>query len=265
MKIVLKWFIFGLMVFLIALIYTIPAHLIFPHLPSKVHISRLNGTLWNAHATDFSVNDFFLSRINWRIQPLYLLTGRLKTRVDFSHSDMSGSGDIILGYRSLSLENFSVTGNSSIIDPYINKLGASIDGKFDLSLESLDISHPGPQNAQGRLVVFDTHISSPADLSLGNIELDLEQKGDSVVAKLINSDSNTLKLSGSAKINPQWRYSSDIRISPTRTTQDALRQTLTLLGRVDARGAVTVQHQGKIPLLEWLPHLKENGTSGSIK
>lgn len=257
MKIVLKWFAFGLIVFLVALIYTIPAHLVFPYLPSSVYIGQIKGTLWNAHAIDFAFNDFSLSEIKWRIQPLYLLTGRIKTSIDFSHSDMSGSGDIIFAKHSLDLEDFHVTGNAAVIDPYINTFGGSINGKFDLSLESLDITQPGPQSALGRLVVSNTQLNSPAEFSLGNIELDLAQQDKSAVAILANSATNTLKLSGSANINPEWRYSSDIHIAPTSSTPEAIRQTLSLLGKTDVKGSVTIKQSGQIPILHWLPFLQD--------
>ncbi len=258
MKIILKWSAFGFAAFLAALIYTIPAHLILPYLPSFVHISRLSGTIWNAQATDLVLEDFAFNEVMWRIQPLFLLTGRLKTRVKFDNPDMSGSTDIILGYRSLNLEDLHVTGNTAVIGPYLNTFGASINGKFDLMLESLKATQSGPQQTQGRLIVYNSKLTSPTELSLGDIELNLEQQEDTAVATLKNSATNALKMSGTVKINPEWRYSSGIRIAPTSTTPDAVRQTLTLLGRADARGSVTIKHNGQIPILHWLPYLQDS-------
>lgn len=257
MKSILKWFTLGLIAFLVGLVYTVPAHLATPYLPAQVRISGIDGTLWNGHVKNLDLEGFKLGELQWHIQPLYLLLGRIKVGTRFHQTGLQGRGDVILGQHTLGFEDLHVVGNVDVVNPYISAYGTVLDGKFEMDFSSLEITQKGLQQSQGKLVLRNTQIVSPAKLTLGEVQIELAQKGETAVASLGNTG-DTLRLSGTASITPVWRYITNLRIAPTSSTPKEIRQTLTLLGRTDSRGAVTLNNNGTIPILGWLPFLQQN-------
>lgn len=257
MKKIIKWFSLGLIAFLFGLVYTIPAHLATPYLPTQMHISGIGGTLWNGHVKNLELEGFKLGELQWNIQPLYLLLGQIKVDTRFHQPSLQGRGDVILGPHTLGLEDLHVSGDVDVVNPYISAYGTTLDGKFEIDLGSLWITPKGLEQSQGKLVLRNTEIVSPAQLTLGDVQVELVQKGETAMVSFGNTG-DTLRLSGTANITPVWRYITNLRIVPTPSTPEEIRQTLTLLGRTDARGAVTLNNNGTIPILGWLPFLQQN-------
>jgi general secretion pathway protein N len=255
MKNALKGVALGLIAYLLTLIYTIPAHLITPYLPSDVHLIDAGGTVWNGQAGNLQLKEFDFGEVMWHIQPLYLAIGQARANFSFHQTHLNGQGDVTIRPHSLGLEDLHISGKTDFINPYISAYGASLDGEVKLNISSLWAHQTGPEQADGHLILQNAQLLTPTELALGDIEVKLEQRGETAVATLKNKG-NTLNLSGTANINPGWRYTTNLTIAPTPSTPDNLKQSLTLLGRTDTRGAVALSNSGIIPIFDWLPHLQ---------
>ncbi len=67
----------GVLVFLLAGIYTLPASLLAARLPGTVRMTGVSGTVWNGQATGVTANGLDLGTVNWQGSLLRALTGRL--------------------------------------------------------------------------------------------------------------------------------------------------------------------------------------------
>ncbi len=255
-KVLLKWLAFFIVAFLFGLIYTIPAHLALPYLPPDVQAGGIEGTVWNGQAQKLKLDNFDFGEVQWRIQPLHLLLGRLQAYVTFKQSNLRGQGDVTVKRGELDLEAFRVTGNTEFLSPYIAAYGASVNGPFELDIDSLQATAIGPQEAQGHLIWQNALLKTPAELALGDIEVELKQQGDIAIATL-KGNGNALNLNGQADLKPGWQYTTNLKFEPTSDTPEQVRQTLALFGRPDARGAVVFSHNGALPITEIVPFLND--------
>ena len=251
-KTLAKWLAFGTVAFILALIYTIPAHLAAPYLPSNVQADGIEGTVWNGQAQNLKLENFDFGEVQWRIKHLHLLLGRLKAFVTFKDSNLQGQGDVIVKLNELDLEDLHVAGNTEFLSPYLADYGASVNGTFALDLDALHATAEGPQEAQGHLVWQDALLTAPAKLPLGEVVVELKQQGDIAIATL-KSDGTALNLNGQADLQSGWQYTAKLMLEPTSDTPEEVRQTLALFGRPDARGAVTINSGGVLPITEILP------------
>lgn len=254
-----KWLAFGLIVLVLAVVNTIPAHLLVPYLPPELKTGYVEGTAWRGRAQDVKIRDFDLGEVQWHIQPLYLLLGRLQTFILFNRAMLRGHGDLILKSAEFGVENTNVTGDAQLLSPYIAAYGTSVKGTFKLDFESLRANIEGPQTTQGHLTWQNAQFISPTPLDLGQVDIVFKQQGDVATAKMAN-DGNALTLDGQAELKPGWRYSAQLRIAPTASTSEELTSTLNLLGHPDAQGAVTLDHNGTIPISAILPFLAAKQT-----
>lgn len=255
-KVPYKWFAFGLVAFAVALIYTVPAHLVPPYLPPNVQAVGVEGTVWRGQAESLTLENFNLGGMQWHIQPFNLLLGRLKAFVSFKQTGLRGQGDVIVKFDGLGFEDVQVTGDSEFLSPYIAAYGASINGPFKLNLNTLHASTEGLSEVRGHLIWQNALLTAPAELPLGDVEIELKQEGDIAIAKL-TSNGEAINLDGQADLKPNWQYTSQLRFEPTVNTPDEVRQTLLIFGRPDARGAVTFSQAGALPVASILPLLNQ--------
>jgi general secretion pathway protein N len=249
-----KWLAFSLIVLVLAVINTIPAHLLVRYLPPELRTGYVEGTAWKGLAQDVKINDFDLGEVQWHIQPLYLLLGRLQTSVLFNGTLLRGHGDLILKPDEFGVGNTAVTGEAQLLTPYIAAYGTSVQGSFKLDFETVRANAEGLQALEGRLAWQNAQFTSPTALDLGQVDIVFKQRGDVATATMTN-DGNTLTLNGQAELKPGWRYSAQLRITPTGSTSEELTNTLNLLGRPDAQGAVMLNHNGSVPISSILPFL----------
>ena len=251
-----KWILFGVGAFVVALLYTLPAHIATPHFPDTILATGITGTVWKGHAARMEIEDFNLGEVTWHIKPVHLLIGRLKTEIEFKRSDLQGKGDVVVKMSSLGIENAYLSGDSKFLEAYISPYGTSVSGEFDLTIDSFFASSQGPESAQGQLLWREARFNSPANLALGDVRLDLDHQGTAAIATITNTG-NALSVDGKADLKQNWEYGARIRLSPTPSTPQDIRQTLRLFGRPDSQGGVTLSRSGQLPFASMLLDVSE--------
>jgi general secretion pathway protein N len=235
----------GIVAFIVSLVITAPARVAGDYLPPDIRAIGLEGTLWEGQAHRLEVRGFDLGEVSWDVHPLALLVGRLQSRVSINHADLQGQGTVNLGFNSMGLVDTRATGNSRLLAPYLSDYGVNVDGRFELNAQTMRFNDRGPQAMDGVLVWQDARITSPAALALGDVSAVLTQEGEAAVAELSNNG-DELRLSGSARLEADWKYNARLRLAPTPSTPKEIRDTLPFLGQPDAKGAVTVNQQGTL-------------------
>lgn len=235
----------GVVAFIASLIGTAPAHLAANFLPSGVQAVGLQGTLLRGEARRLRVRGFNLGAVTWDLQPLYLLLGRVQSGVILEHPNLRGQGQVAVGLGGIRLIDTQLTSNTRLLAPYLSAYGVAVDGRFEADIESLRLSDAGPQAADGIIIWREARLESPAQLSLGDVNVTLSQDGDTAIADVKNTG-NELRVMGEARLQQEWQYDARVKLEPTPDTPESVRDTLPLLGKPDARGAVTLAQQGTL-------------------
>lgn len=248
MKRAIKGLLLGVLIYLGFLIYTAPAVLATRYLPPHIIASGITGTVLDGHARHVYVNNVDLGGMHWRLKPLALLLGGLKARVTVEHSALEGQGDIVLKRNALGIEDARFKSEAGILTPLLSSYGAELSGDLDADIQSLIITHEGPVDAEGHLLWRNARLISPSQVGFDDVQIDLAQQGDTATAKLSNTG-RAIRLDGQATLSSGWQYNARLRIEPTRDTPQDVRQTLRLVGKTNAKGAVTLDQRGELVAL----------------
>lgn len=241
----LKLLALGVVAFIVSLMVTAPAHLAADFLPAGVEAAGLQGTLLHGEARRLRVRGFDLGAVTWDLQPLYLLLGRVQSGVTLAHPDLRGQGTAAVGLGGIQLIDTQLTSNTRLLAPYLSNYGVTADGRFEADIESLRLNDAGPQAANGIVVWREARLESPAQISLGDVNITLSQEDDVAIADIKNTG-NELRAMGEAHVQPEWKYDARLKLEPTSDTPETVRDSLPLLGKPDARGAITLIQQGTL-------------------
>lgn len=245
---IIKLAVLGAFAFVISLVISAPARLAIQFLPPTVKPDGLQGTLLDGRTRRLHIHNFDLGAVTWNFQPLYLLLGRIQSKVSIRQQDLRGRGHVAVGLTGVQLADVRLTGDTALLAPYLVNYGVAFSGRFDADIDLLNLSNAGPQAANGTIVWRSARLESPASARLGEVVVALTQKDEVAVADLSNTGEE-LRLTGGAQLRPGWTYVAQIKIEPTSATPRSMRDTLSLLGQPDANGAVTLNQQGKLVTL----------------
>jgi general secretion pathway protein N len=243
----LKLLALGIAAFIISLVITVPARVLSGYLPPDIRASGLQGTLWQGQTDRLRFRGFDLGQVSWNVQPLALLVGRLQSDVTIDQADLQGQGTVTIGFNSIRLTDTHLEGNTQLLAAYLSNYGVHIDGHLQADIPALQFNDRGPQVADAVVVWRNARVMSPAELGLGDVNVMLEQDGGTAIANLGNTG-DELHLNGGARLKPGWQYQATVRIEPTPSTPEEVRNALPYLGSPDARGTVTLSQQGTLNL-----------------
>jgi hypothetical protein len=242
---ILKGLALGITAYLVALALTVPAQLVTAYLPEQVQLAAPRGTVWSGRAAWVQLGGFELDGVRWRIQPWRLLLGGLGLHVSVDQAGLSGEGELVMRTHSASIQDTRLQGDIRVLGPYLDPYGVEALGDLELEIESLSGTREGLNAAQGTLSWRNARLERPSSVQLGEVLIALSQDRDTSVATLSNRGGE-LKLDGRLIVKPGWQYSSQIRIESDPDTPKAIREALKYLGRVDAKGAVTLAQAGSL-------------------
>ncbi len=241
----IKLAVLGLVAFVVSLIATMPAHFTGRYLPPDIRASGLEGTLWQGQAHRLRIRGFNLGEVTWEIRPHALLLGRIQADVSMRRSDLQGHGRVARGLTGYHILDARLQGDERFLAPFATDYGVTVDGLVEAQFSELAFNDDGPQAADGVIVWRDAQLVNPAALTLGDVNITLNQQGDAAIAELRNTGEE-LRLNGDAQLQRSWKYDARLLIEPTASTPKDVRDALPFLGRPDARGAVTVHRQGTL-------------------
>lgn len=242
---VLKGLALGIAAYAVALALTAPARLVTDHLPQQIRLSAPQGTVWSGRVARVQLGGFELEGVRWRLQPWRVLLGGLGLHLDLDQAGLSGAGALVLGLSGVAIQDTRLQGDVRVLGPYLEPYGVEAQGGLELDIASLSGTAEGPDAAQGKLSWRDASLTRPSPVQLGEVSVTLSQEGDTALANLSNRGGQ-LRLDGKLVVKPGWQYSGRIRIEPTPDTPKDIRDGLRYLGRVDAKGAVTLAQGGNL-------------------
>lgn len=244
MKTLIK-LILGLVIFVGAAAYFAPASIIEKFLPSNISASGLSGTLLNGNVQNIVIDKIGLQNTKWSASPLSLLTGKVKADVTIDSSNLKGDFETTYAGSEILTKDINLNGELSILGPYFERFGLTINGKFDAQFSNLHIKNGIPYDASGTLNTTNTSILGFLPLNLGNVNSEFSQQDDGIQIYLSNRNGE-LDANGVINIASNGVFNVDLTLSRNERTPENVLQTVQLIGQKINEDSVKLIHQGKL-------------------
>lgn len=242
---ILKSVIFGAIVFVGAFAYFAPASIIQKFLPGNISTAGITGTIWNGNAQTIVVNQIGIQNTKWSANPLSLLAGKIQADVSIDSPNLKGQFETTYSGSSVSARDLLLNGDLSLLMPYFEMYGLTINGQFDANFENFDIENGVPQQVDGILQTYNTNILGILPLKLGDITSVFEQQVQGMQISL-NNINGELDLNGVITIDANGTYLADVTLSRNAQTPDQVLQTVQMLGRKIGENTVKLTHSGQL-------------------
>ena len=241
-----KTLICGVLLYLLTLVWTLPAAVVWKQLqnrlPAPVTLQGLTGTLWSGQVAQLRVDGINQGQLGWDWQPSQLLRGRIGLDLVWQPRNGRVDAELLAGFGSLTLRDISGQLDASSM-AIIHNAPFALGGSWlldipELALEDFDTVAA----ASGRLVWQDAAGGLPQALPFGHLSAALTDANGWLVLDLQDQD-GPLGLRGDARWRPGQPMHINAQLQARADAEPALATGLGLLGQPDAQGWISWQAQ----------------------
>lgn len=240
----------GAIVFLIGMIYHLPASQVVPRmLPAgtPVSVHGLEGRLLGGGADHVYVGGIRIGSLTWELHPSRLLVGRLSADVSVSGlADVEGT--VWAGLSDWGVDSVDGEAQLSDLKPFLRAVPADIRGRVTASGVSIRLVGASPSDAGGSASLSGLSLAAPFDLQLGDYTAAIEAGPDRSATARIRDAGGPLSVQGEAKLAEGGAWTVDLRIEPRPDAATAIREGLRFVAQPLPRGGFRLQQRGQVPL-----------------
>jgi hypothetical protein len=247
-----RYAIFGLAVYLVSLVATLPAREACRWLKTKAafafEIYQPSGTVWNGRAAAMRIAGVTFDSSTWHFRPWPMLLGRIEYALDLR----AGKGGIqtIAGQSlngSIYLRDLRLRMPLADIVGIAGQSNLGLEGDVSVDLPNVVIRARHLARLDGTIQVSDAGTSPPANVSLGGatIRLQTTQQG---MRGILKDTGGPLIIEGVLTLQPDGTYQLAGNLAVRDPARADLVQALGFLGAPGSGGRVNVNYQGRIPL-----------------
>jgi general secretion pathway protein N len=234
--------------YFVFLIATVPAKPVIDLVNGNrpVTIQGVSGTLWNGKAYIVSFENIQLKKTEWSFNLWKLFIGSIA--IDIS-SRFSGNDIVAQLGTSFTGRYFINDLSAKISAPKVAEIAnipmAQLDGMISLNIEHAQWKQGELPLATGEIKWTDATITVADTASLGNITISLNETDELLTAD-INNKGGDIKITGTAGLVPEADYTVDIKLLPTATANNNIKQSLGMFTQKQANGEYTLKKTGSL-------------------
>ncbi len=238
----------GIACYLLFLVYQFPASLgwsLAPqHMKNQIHLSGLQGSIWNGSANNIVINNISGGSLDWQLSPWSLLLGRVSGNIRLSRQGewMEGRVTLMTAGR-LEARDLKINLNgetlAQITTPYL------LHGDIMGDISTLDYEPGKTIQASGKIQLGNADIEGPQSLNLGNVHTEIQPEGEGSQVSIKNQDS-PLDIKGTLKLNGNGSYRMTLGVLNRDNTRQDINHALKVLGKPDATGRIQLTYYGKL-------------------
>lgn len=235
----------GLLTFGAAFVLMFPARVAYNWFaPPSVQLSGLEGTVWSGSAAEVSAAGLYLRDLNWRLRPLYFLTGRVAASIEARPSSGFLEADIAAGLGGeIALSNVNASLPLRDFAALVRVPGLA--GNASLQFNELRIRDGLPVAADGTLAVANLVAPMVDPGSIGGYRAEFFTDDNAVVASIEDVD-GAFDLAGSLTVAADRNYQFIGKVAATDGTSEKLRRQLRFLGSPNDRGQHDIRLEGQL-------------------
>jgi general secretion pathway protein N len=250
--------VFGLLIYLVALVVTFPAERAYAHLqaseqaPRGFALSGISGSVWSGQAGQALVQGQMLENVSWTLHPWSLLFGQVGLSWRFQLPESSAEGGYAQGATELGLDGNVAFSKLEARLPAgliagMAKAGAlRATGTVNLNLQDVLWDGKTLRSATGRAVWSGAGITLFKPLALGDQAISLETTDD-IVKGVLSDGGGALSLDGLLTVTADGKYEFNGSLA-ARNAPD-LQQALRSMGRPGADGRIKIKRSGTLASL----------------
>ncbi len=212
-----------------------------------IEISGIEGTIWNGKANNIILHNQPLGTVNWQFLPYKIFTGELGVEVAFENSEGYIHSKISVDSgQNITLEDTTGKIAASYIAMRATNFPVTAGGDVLVDLSKVTIIKNKPANIKGRIIWSKASLSMIEFVRLGQIHVQITSDEGEPVTATIRDGGEVLELDSLLTLDQQGSYQLTGHIKARSNSDRALTNSLNMLGRKDANGAVILDYRGKI-------------------
>ena len=235
--------------YVVLLIATIPAKPVIDlvNRNTPANVQGVSGTLWDGRALLISINNITIDRTEWSFNLWKLFLGKIAIdiKTQFSDNDVNAEvGTSFLGryfindfYGRVSAQQVAELANLPLVQ---------LSGIISLDIESAQWKQGELPLANGEINWRDAAVTVADTASLGNVTILLSESDQQLLTADIKNQGGDIKINGIAGLAPEADYTVDIKLLPTATANNNIKQSLGMFAQRQSNGEYTLNKTGSL-------------------
>ena len=228
----------GLLVFLVVLVFYLPAAWFSSLLPAQVRCGELGGSIWHGECLGLAVQDAELGDATWNFAPTRAFTGRLVGDVSVRGSQLTARADVDTNFRGVG-ELRGVSAQFPIDPAFVRAMPPDQRGRVSADLKRLLLGDGGAiREAEGTVELRDLRQVGAQPLELGSYQVSFDGKPDpdgKLVGQLRDLG-GPMAFSGTLTLTPPNEYVVEGSIQGRSADAERLVRQVTFGAQPDASG-----------------------------
>ena len=250
--------VFGLLVYLVALVLTFPAERAYAHWKASGHASRtvalsgISGSVWSGKAGMALIQGQSLENVEWTLRPWSLLFGQVGLKWRFQLPEAQGEGGYGQGTTALGLdgsvnvEQLEARLPASWLAAVANAAVVRPSGLVSANLTEIRWDGKSLTSAEGRVTWQGAGVNIFKPVELGDLALSLET-ADGAVKGVVSDGGGPLSLDGLLTLTPDGKYTFNGSLAARNAPE--LENALRSMGRPGADGRIKLNRAGTLASL----------------
>lgn len=218
--------------------------------PTGVTATGVKGTLWRGRAAHIDTGGpVAVTGAEWDLSEWQLLRGRLAADTRFRVAGLEGSGYLASGPGDrIDADGLTLRGSAAGLGALLPRLAVEPAGQLLLRVEAVTLAGGRIERLAGRMQWGEAALTAPFGLELGTVRARVEPAGNGAgYAIELTAEGGALDIEGTVGLQPDGQYRADLRLTPTASAPDGLRETLSLAAQREGDG-FRVRRSGRLEL-----------------
>lgn len=214
---------------------------------ASVSIQGVSGTLWSGKAYLISIDNIQLRNTEWSFNLLKLFIGRLAINLDSQHSGNKISAEVGTSFLGrFFLNNLTAKISAAELSQIVQIPLAQLDGMISLNIEHAQWKQGELPLATGEINWKNASITVADTASLGNVSILLTENEEQLLNAEIKNQGGDIKINGTAELIPDTDYAVNIKLKPTATANNNIKQSLGLFSKKQPDGNFLFKKTGSL-------------------
>lgn len=241
-----RFLLFFLLCLVVALAFNLPLQKLLPHveLPETIAVSGVDGTVLKGRADEIQIDGFPLRDIEYRYRPSCLPLLKVCYRIVYERGNLDVAYDVLNG----DTEVADTSINYPVVElaHFVPNLPVRPAGRLELVIDELNYYEGKPVRVSGRLVWHDVGIDDEGiKLNVGDYQV--EFTGSPAKYEFDISDLGaSLDVDGGGEIQPDGRYTLDVRISAESGVDPNVKNVLGVIAQSEGYNRYRVRRSGRL-------------------
>lgn len=236
--------------YLVLLIATIPANTMSSLINdnSPVKIRGASGTLWHGKAFSVSVdNSIQLQSTEWSFNVWKLLIGKVAIDVETQYLNNEISSEIGTSFLGrYFINNLNATISAEDLAQLAEIPLAQLSGLVSLNIEHAQWKQGELPLASGEINWKDATVTVTDSAALGNVSIILSESDQQLLTAEIKNQGGDITISGSAELVAEADYAVNIKLTPTASAKNNIKQSLGLFAQKQKNGDYVLKKSGPL-------------------